>query len=44
MIFRTPFRNGLPIEGHNDDSEDKEYMLKIYKLHLKRTDKKVTRR
>ena len=35
MILGTPFRNGLPIEGHNDDSEDKEYMLKIYKLHLK---------
>ncbi|WP_339223426.1 hypothetical protein [Paenibacillus sp. FSL W7-1332] len=32
----SPFHNGLPIEGYNDDSEDKEYILKIYKLHLKK--------
>lgn len=32
----SPFHNGLPIEGHNDDLEDKEYILKIYKLHLKK--------
>ncbi|GIO97188.1 hypothetical protein J14TS5_22740 [Paenibacillus lautus] len=32
----SPFHNGLPIEEHNDDSEDKEYIIKIYKLHLKK--------
>lgn len=35
-FLRSPFHNGLPIEGYNDDSEDKEYTLKIYKIHLRK--------
>lgn len=33
-FLKSPFHNGVPIEGYNDDSEEKEFILKIYKLHL----------
>ncbi|MEC0106893.1 hypothetical protein P4H27_08075 [Paenibacillus taichungensis] len=35
-FLRSPFHNGLPIEGYSDDSRDKEYILKIYKIHFRK--------
>ena len=30
----SPFHNGLPIEGYNHETEEKEFELKIYRIHL----------
>lgn len=35
-FLESPFHNGRPIGGYNDDSEDKEYIVKVFKLHLKK--------
>ncbi|WP_256762464.1 hypothetical protein [Cohnella sp. WQ 127256] len=36
VFLRSPFHNGLPIEGHDDNSKEEEFELKIYKIHLKK--------